>query len=80
MNEDDAMTGQKVLEVLLRRMRQGQRQILVHWQCQWIPIGDCDPGALEDFLGEEVSDFCPRPVSQTIVPVKKRKRVRRRNW
>jgi hypothetical protein len=80
VNEDDAMVGQKVLELLLRRTVRGQREVLVHWQCQWIPIEDCDPGALEDFKGEEVSDDLPKPVSQQIVPVKRRKRARRHNW
>jgi hypothetical protein len=74
------MVGQKVLELLLRRTVRRQREVLVHWQCQWIPIEDCDPGALEDFKGEEVSDDLPKPVSQQIVPVKRRKRARRHNW
>jgi hypothetical protein len=51
--------------------------MLVHWQCQWIPIEDCDSGALEDFQGEEVSDNLPPIVAPQIVFVKKKKRVRR---
>jgi hypothetical protein len=70
-----------VLEVLLRRTVRGQQQMLVHWACEWIPVADCDAGALEDFHGEEVCDDLALPVDQKIAsaPAKK-KRARRHGW
>jgi hypothetical protein len=74
--------GHRVLEVLLRRTVRGQQQMLVHWACDWIPVADCDPGALEDYQGEEVIDDLALPVDQKIgsTPAKKKKRAKRRGW
>jgi hypothetical protein len=80
VNEDDAMSGQKILEVLLRRTVRGQKQILVHWQCQWIPVEDVDAESLKEYEGPVVVDDLVVPVSQAIAPMKKRKRAKRRNW
>ena len=77
--------GHRVLEVLLRRTVRGQQQMLVHWACDWVPVADCDPGALEDFQGEEVHDDLALPVDQkiacrTVSAPAKKKRAKRRGW
>lgn len=80
--EADVEHACRIVEVLLRRVVRGQRQMLVQWACEWIPIGDCDVGALEEYTGEVVVDDLALGVDQAIVsgrPVKRRK-VRNRGW
>lgn len=83
--EADVKHSCKILEVLMRREVRGQRQMLVQWACEWIPIEDCDSGALEEYEGDVVVDDLALEVDQTLgtgvaadSKVQKR-RVRRRN-
>jgi hypothetical protein len=80
--EADVKHACRIVEVLMRRVVSGRRQMLVQWACEWIPVADCDAGALEEFTGEVIVDDLALAVDQTLVSVLpvKRRRVRNRGW
>ena len=77
-----------MVAVLLKRTVRGQNQMLVQWACTWEPVGQVDPGAVEDYDGDVIVESAEESavVSQVLgtgvaasVTAQRSRKVRRRN-